>query len=113
MVDAMGLCGIEGGFRGSMEVSLRLLRDHKDILMSVLEPFIRDPTVTWNRSPAKGSNTGRVTGRVKTTASGEMAYEDAMRMLKTISERLDGIYNLKHPHAAVIIQGCKKRKSKN
>lgn len=102
MVDAMGLCGVEGGFRGCMEVALRLLRDHKDVLLSVLEPFIRDPTVSWNRS--SGSRRGKGAGK------GDVENEDAAQLLKTISERLDGIYNLKHPHAFAISQACKKRK---
>mmetsp|Transcript_12885 Transcript_12885/g.21045 ORF Transcript_12885/g.21045 Transcript_12885/m.21045 type:complete len:955 (-) Transcript_12885:177-3041(-) len=110
MVDAMGLCGVEGGFRGCMEVALRLLRDHKDVLLSVLEPFIRDPTVSWNRS-SSGSKAGRGKTTGRTGGHRDTENEDADRLLKTISERLDGIYNIKHPHAAAIIQACKKRKA--
>ena len=29
---------------------MRLLRDNKETLLSVLEPFLRDPTVAWGRS---------------------------------------------------------------
>lgn len=105
----MGLCGVEGGFRGCMEVALRLLRDHKDVLLSVLEPFIRDPTVSWNRS-SSGSKAGRGKTTGRTGGHRDTENEDADRLLKTISERLDGIYNIKHPHAAAIIQACKKRK---
>ena len=111
MVDAMGICGVEGGFRGCMEVALRLLRDHKDVLLSVLEPFIRDPTVSWNRS-SSGSKSGRGRGTNRAGGHRDAENEDADRLLKTISERLDGIYNLKHPHASAIIQACKKRKGR-
>jgi phosphatidylinositol kinase/protein kinase (PI-3 family) len=109
MVDAMGICGVEGGFRGCMEVALRLLRDHKDVLLSVLEPFIRDPTVTWNRSSA--ANVRKKGAEIAARgAQSEDEDEDAARLLKTISERLDGIYNLKHPHAPAIVQAIKKRR---
>lgn len=50
MVDAMGPNGVEGTFRRTMEVTMSLLRDNRDTLMSVLEPFLRDPTVSWSRS---------------------------------------------------------------
>ena len=98
MVDAMGVCGVEGGFRGSMEVALRLLRDHKEVLLSVLEPFIYDPTVAWNRSSSKQNARGA-----------NSRNDDSSRLMATISERLDGIYNLKHPLASEIIQHCKRR----
>lgn len=52
----MGLCGVEGGFRGGMEVALRLLRDHKDVLLSVLEPFI---TVSKGRRRGATSKLGQ------------------------------------------------------
>jgi serine/threonine-protein kinase ATR len=49
-VDAMGLAGVEGTFRRTMEVTMKLMRDNKDTLLSILEPFLRDPTVVWSRS---------------------------------------------------------------
>ena len=47
MVDALGVTGVEGVFRIASELSLQLLRDNKDILMSVLDTFIHDPLVEW------------------------------------------------------------------
>ena len=47
MVEAFGVTGVEGGFRRSLEVSLHCLRDHRETLLNVLEPFLRDPTVGW------------------------------------------------------------------
>ncbi|CAB40165.1 ATR checkpoint kinase Rad3 [Schizosaccharomyces pombe] len=49
MVDAMGPTGYEGGFRKASEITMRLLRSNQDTLMSVLESFLHDPLVEWNR----------------------------------------------------------------
>jgi len=32
-----------------MEATMQLLKENKDVLMSVLEPFLVDPTVNWLR----------------------------------------------------------------
>ena len=38
---------IIGVFRIACEVTLQLLRDNKDSLMSVLDAFVHDPLVEW------------------------------------------------------------------
>ncbi|KAG8865167.1 serine/threonine-protein kinase M1 [Tulasnella sp. 330] len=47
LVDAMGVTGIEGVFRVASEVTMQILRENKDSLMSVLEAFVHDPLVEW------------------------------------------------------------------
>ena len=47
MVDAMGPYGYEGPFRKSSELTLRLLRQSKDTLMTILETFLYDPTTDF------------------------------------------------------------------
>eukprot|EP00727_Mastigamoeba_balamuthi_P010260 m51a1_g5857 hypothetical protein (2841) ;mRNA; r:365248-375650 len=56
MVDAMGLCGVEGGFRSTAEITMRLLRANHETLLSVLEGFVYDPLLEWSRGsvPASG-----------------------------------------------------------
>ena len=46
----MGPSGVEGTYRRTLEVTMGLLRENKETLLSVLEPFLRDPTVAWSRS---------------------------------------------------------------
>ncbi|XP_065323146.1 serine/threonine-protein kinase atr-like [Gordionus sp. m RMFG-2023] len=48
MVDAMGPLGYEGIFRQACEVTLMVMRNQKDLLMSVLKPFIHDPLLEWS-----------------------------------------------------------------
>jgi serine/threonine-protein kinase ATR len=45
MVDAMGVYGYEGPFRTSSELTLKLLRQHEETLMTILEAFVYDPTL--------------------------------------------------------------------
>ncbi|USW55643.1 Putative phosphatidylinositol 3-/4-kinase, catalytic domain, FATC domain, UME [Septoria linicola] len=47
MVDAMGPYGYEGPFRKSSELTLSLLRQERDTLMTVLETFLYDPTADF------------------------------------------------------------------
>ena len=102
MVDALGVTGVEGGFRRVMEVTLGLLRTHSDALLSVLEPFLRDPTVAWARMirSAGGGGGGR----------GDQENPDAKDALKTVEERLQGIYNLMHPLQQRITEAYRLRK---
>ncbi|EGX95160.1 phosphatidylinositol 3- and 4-kinase, putative [Cordyceps militaris CM01] len=45
MVAAMGIHGYEGPFRTSSELTLRILRQQEETLMTILEAFIYDPTL--------------------------------------------------------------------
>ena len=90
-----GLTGTEGTFRRTMEVSISLLRDNKDTLMGVLEPFIRDPTVSWGRSGRAQREENTSKGPMK--AIQDTDNRDAKEALLKITERLNGIYNLCHP----------------
>eukprot|EP00092_Neocalanus_flemingeri_P036099 GFUD01039303.1.p1 GENE.GFUD01039303.1~~GFUD01039303.1.p1 ORF type:complete len:867 (+),score=277.66 GFUD01039303.1:193-2601(+) len=72
MVDAFGPLGIEGPFRISCEIALSVMRKERDVLMSVLRPFVFDPLVDW----AKGSKSG--------------GAEEGMEALRRVQERLTG-----------------------
>jgi phosphatidylinositol kinase/protein kinase (PI-3 family) len=89
-----------------MEVTLTVLRDHKEILLSVLEPFLRDPTVCWKRS-GRAQRSDLSTGRPSSAQGLEQEKEnsDAKAALSTINERLCGIYNISHPNADQICRG--------
>jgi serine/threonine-protein kinase ATR len=45
MVAAMGIYGVEGPFRKSSELTLSILRQQEETLMTILESFIYDPTL--------------------------------------------------------------------
>lgn len=82
MVDAMGVTGYEGIFRRVMEVALTVLREHRHTLASVLEPFVNDSAVHWDHNH---------------TRAGGAAFYGSISPLLLLSERLEGIYNLRVP----------------
>ncbi|KAK6197375.1 cell cycle checkpoint protein [Scheffersomyces amazonensis] len=47
LIDAMGICGIEGSFRITCEVAGSLLRDNEAPLMNILETLLYDPLLDW------------------------------------------------------------------
>ncbi|KAH7316595.1 hypothetical protein B0I35DRAFT_354216 [Stachybotrys elegans] len=49
MVAAMGIYGYEGPFRKTSELTLSILRQQEETLMSILEAFIYDPTLDLQR----------------------------------------------------------------
>lgn len=53
MVDGLGVTGVEGVFRIACEITMQLLRDNRDSLMSMLNAFIHDPLVEWEDEKKK------------------------------------------------------------
>jgi serine/threonine-protein kinase ATR len=103
MIDAMGITGVEGVYRSTLELSLSVLREHREALLSVLEPFLRDPTVSWSRL-GRAQRTTESSAQNGSNAGGQGAggvdseNKEANEMLVKISERLKGVYNIVHPH---------------
>ncbi|SZF04158.1 unnamed protein product [Blumeria hordei] len=81
MVDAMGIYGYEGPFRTSSELTLRLLRQHEETLMTILEAFVYDPTLDLlSRRPDK---------KKKAIALG--VPDTAQGVLKSIQRKVRGL----------------------
>eukprot|EP01048_Picozoa_sp_COSAG05_P001550 COSAG05_NODE_53_length_23772_cov_13.856630_3_plen_210_part_00 len=59
MVDALGVTGTEGVYREACEVTMSLLRDKQDLLMTNLETFLHDPLVEWSKGKADRLNNDR------------------------------------------------------
>jgi len=77
MVDAMGPYGHEGPFRKSSELTLGLLRQNKDTLMTVLETFLYDPTTDF-------------VGKKKRTTAG--VPETPQEILDSVEAKLKGLF---------------------
>ena len=73
IVDAFGPVGVEGPFRIACEIALKVMRNEKDVLMSMLRPFVCDPLVDW----AKGSKSS--------------GAEVGLKHLKRVEDRLAGM----------------------
>ncbi|XP_041809950.1 serine/threonine-protein kinase ATR [Chelmon rostratus] len=84
MVHAMGPMGTEGLFRQACEVTLRLMRDQREPLMSVLKTFLHDPLVEWSKQ-AKGLC------KAQANETGEIVNEKAKTHVCDIEQRLQGV----------------------
>jgi len=71
-----------------LKVTLRVMRDDRDSLMSVLKTFIFDPLVEWSK-PVKG-------GRSNPTETGEIRNEKAQTHVTHIEDRLRGVMKSKN-----------------
>ncbi|XP_032809792.1 serine/threonine-protein kinase ATR [Petromyzon marinus] len=92
MVHAMGPMGLEGLFRRACEVTMRVMCDQRESLISVLKTFIHDPLVEWSR-PLHGSWRGSA------NEAGEVVNEKAKQIVQDIEQRLHGV--IKNPNNRV------------
>ena len=89
ILDAFGPSGAEGAYSGSLCSVMSTLRENRDLLLSVLEPFLKDPIIDWKR------HRGQQVAFGDKESSGAI---EAKRSIKVIEERLKGIYNLRNPN---------------
>jgi serine/threonine-protein kinase ATR len=97
MVDAFGPTGVDGVFARSLNAAMCVLRGNHDTLLSVLEPFVKDPIIDWRRlrSQQKGSTHKQASS---STSSSDRQTLEAKRSILVIDQRLKGIYNLRNPN---------------
>merc|ERR1719329_2024368 len=53
LLNALEVSGVEGNYRYTCELVIRLLRGNKDAIMAMLEAFVLDPLITWRLLPAR------------------------------------------------------------
>ncbi|PCH40938.1 hypothetical protein WOLCODRAFT_69995 [Wolfiporia cocos MD-104 SS10] len=87
IVDGFGVTGVEGPYRLACEVTMQLLRDNRDTLMSVLDAFVHDPLVEWEDEKRK-----KVRRMPRANSAPMDARELAKNALKPIELKLNGIY---------------------
>ncbi|KAH0840168.1 Nop14-like family-domain-containing protein [Lanmaoa asiatica] len=88
MIDGLGVTGVEGVFRIACEMTMQLLRDNKDSLMSVLDAFIHDPLVEWEDEKRKMDRDRRNAVRSSTDL-----HHLAKNALRPIERKLRGVYS--------------------
>ena len=87
IVDGLGVGGYEGTFMRVCEITLGVLRSHREALMSVLETFVHDPLVEWSKGVKAGGGRGGGGGGRDETAEAERGKE----ALEKIKSRLEGV----------------------
>ncbi|KAF8622078.1 hypothetical protein AX15_007222 [Amanita polypyramis BW_CC] len=91
MIDGFGVTGVEGVFRIACQVTLQLLRDHKDSLMNVLDAFIHDPLVEWEDEKRKMEREPTRRNQVKSSVDLGMLARNA---LNPIEKKLKGVHTM-------------------
>eukprot|EP00804_Cyclotella_cryptica_P008905 CCRYP_012021-RA/>CCRYP_012021-RA protein AED:0.02 eAED:0.02 QI:94/1/1/1/0.87/0.88/9/625/3358 len=84
MIDAFGPTGSDGLYTGALIESMKTLRHNRDTLLSVLEPFLKDPVINFQSSKNQQKSQG---GSAK-----------AVESMRKIDGRLKGMYNLENPN---------------
>lgn len=86
IVDGMGSLGVEGVFRKTCEIILHLIRNERELLVSVLKTFIYDPLVEW-----KSATREEVANMKKQQIEGgEVVNMKAQTHVRNILERVRG-----------------------
>jgi serine/threonine-protein kinase ATR len=93
MIDAFGPTGADGVYRHGLMAVMTTLRNNRDTLLSVLEPFIKDPVIDWKRHRSQQNEKS-----VASTSTQDRQTQEAKRSVNVIDERLKGIYNLRNPN---------------
>jgi serine/threonine-protein kinase ATR len=78
LVDALGVTGVEGSFRKTCEITLRILRENQDAFNTVLESFLHDPVGEFLRK------------RKSAQGQGDVEKEEARKVLSVIASKLRG-----------------------
>lgn len=85
MVDALGVTGVEGAFRRTAEITMGILRDNKESLMSVLQAMVHDPLGEWVATERRARHKAGAAGADRPGASA-----GARKALQSVSNKLDG-----------------------
>ncbi|GAA5857265.1 hypothetical protein JCM8547_009406 [Rhodosporidiobolus lusitaniae] len=91
IIDGMGVTGVEGVYRRSAEITLRILRANKDSLRSVLETFMHDPLVEWAYNNKKKKE--------KEEEKADAMKAKALEALEPISNKLLGLQVTSDPES--------------
>ncbi|KAJ7156082.1 hypothetical protein C8R43DRAFT_884346 [Mycena crocata] len=92
LIDGLGVTGVEGVFRIACEVTMQLLRDNKDSLMSVLDAFIHDPLVEWEDEKRKLMSMQEREPRRNTVKASVDLRSLGKNALNPIERKLKGLY---------------------
>lgn len=91
--DAMGVSGVEGVFRRCCEETLRVLRNHRESLITILEVFLHDPLYRWALSPVEALNKQNKKQNRKNSENEESntGNRDAEKALRRLRQKLLGV----------------------
>ena len=71
IVSAFGVGGVEGVLRKSCQVTMSVLRENHDLLMTLVETFVHDPLLEWKSGLMNGPKVCRQVGNKLKGLSGD------------------------------------------
>jgi serine/threonine-protein kinase ATR len=106
IIDVLGPTGTDGLFAQSLGVAMQTLRKNRDTLLSVLEPFVKDPVINWKKTRRPDATTTATTTagahlRPRHPPAGPPVVDPsaaARQKMRVIECRLKGIYNIRNPN---------------
>lgn len=90
MVDILGVTGTEGAFREVSEVTMKLLREKQDLLMTNLETFLHDPLVEWQKTKQSASTAASNDGAGAAEQNRNRRPLEATHLLGRVKAKLNG-----------------------
>jgi len=88
IVDGFGPTGVEGTFRRSCERSMKVLREDREAILTVLEVMVHDPLYNWSVGPSKVA--ARQAGQWEKLQENTSGNRMANRALMVLKAKLDG-----------------------
>ncbi|VDN03079.1 unnamed protein product [Thelazia callipaeda] len=89
IVAGFGVTGVEGAFRRSCETTMRVLREHNEALLTVLQTFVHDPLLEWMHSECRAQQY-KQRKRNDAKLSPSVAQQQAQEAVDMIRFRLIG-----------------------
>jgi len=96
-------------FKIGLQTVMATLRDNRDTLLSVLEPFVKDPVIDWKRQRQQSANERGAGDENARNVVLDQTQIAAKQSINVIDERLQGIYNLRNPNIAKLQRSLMKR----
>ncbi|XP_076632451.1 serine/threonine-protein kinase tefu isoform X1 [Colletes latitarsis] len=89
---AMGVSGIEGTMRHCSEKTLNVLRDQKQVIITLLQVLLYDPLFTWTVTPARAHNIqcGNSVRSLEINQCSTVTNKTAEKALLRIEQKLQG-----------------------
>ncbi|KAI9470908.1 MAG: hypothetical protein EXX96DRAFT_603026 [Benjaminiella poitrasii] len=93
---ALGITGVDGQFKTAAEETLRVLRKHKEVLITLLDAFIYDPLVDWESEAVEAGHRQMMELQANVSLAASKITEKQAEQENERKNILDGLSKLKH-----------------
>ena len=103
---AFGISGISGTFKISCFHVLKILRDHKETLLTLLQAFVYDPLVDWTIDKEESQNRLQMELNTNLSLLSSRAIDvyDKLKQLSSVSNEIINLYTKKEIQTFISLQ---------